>query len=204
MEFYFYSQLLMQYLDLASRCSFHADLQGGEASSYGSSDDSRGENIDVMSVHSDTALTAARETLSLADYALTDEDALSDNSDRRLRRQTSAIIEVKSSLLYNQASGVSRSLESLNTASSDYGSLRHHPRTRYPTLQSKEPRTVTSGKKEVSNNSGLEVPPRNTSNRNNPSARPVYKRSKSEGGSGSCLSNGGDKLPQKRLLPTLR
>lgn len=191
--------------------SFHAGLQGGdkfECSSYGSSDDSRTENSDVMSIHSDTSLTSTRERLS-ADYALTDEDALSDNGASHFRRQTSAIFETNVSMYRNQMSGLSRSLGSINTTSSDHGIPRFQ-RTRRKNLDYSISRNnvaspLTSAKSDKSSSSNvLEIPSKNTNSRSNPLARDVLVRSKSEGGFESSSPRREDKLPQKRLLTFTR
>ena len=203
------TQQRFEHLDLAFRSLFHADLQGGESSSYGSSDDSRPEISDVRSIHSDTSLAAVRERLSLADYALMDEDALSDYSDPRFRRQTSAMSEA-SSLHCSHLGRISRSLESVNSILADYGSQRYqNMRTRksdFPILRNKVPTPLSSPKTvKVPEISVVEVPPRNASNRSNPSVRHVYKRSKSEGGSGNCSPSGENKLlSPKRLLSSVR
>ena len=195
-----------------SRSSFHAGLQGGdkfECSSYGSSDDSRTENSDVISIHSDTSLTATRERLLTADYALTDEDALSDNGASHFRRQTSAIFETNVSMHRNQMSGLSRSLGSINTTSSDYGIPRFQ-RTRKKNLDYSISRNnvaspLTSAKSDKSSSSNvLEIPSKNTNSRNNPLARDVLVRSKSEGGFESSSPRRENKLPQKRLLTFTR
>lgn len=180
-----------------------------ESLSCGSSDSPRTENSDVMSVNSDTTLSTARERLSLADYALMDEDALSDYSRPRFSRQTSAIYETNVSMHYNQFKGKSLSLESLAT-SSGYGSPRghqkHHRRKQdHPILQIKHQSPLPLSKPErIPNINTLDVPSRNTSNRSNLFVKHFRKRAKSVEGSGSSSPNGEDKLLQRRLLYSLR
>ena len=190
----------------ALRSSFHADLQGGDSLSYGSSDDSRVENSDVMSVHSDTTLAATRERLSLAEYALMDEDALSDHSDVRFSRQLSAFSDANQSLQYSQSSGISRSLETVNTISTDHGSTRYHKRLKrvdHPIMGRSNPVAFAKSEK-VTNSCYLEVAHRTTSNRKKLSGKNALMRSKSDGASGRSTSSEDDKLHQKRLPSNFR
>lgn len=191
---------------LAVRSSFHADLLGGDSLSCGSSEDSRVESSDVMSVHSDTTLAATRERLSLAEYALMDEDALSDYSDVRFSRQSSAFSEANHSLQYSQSSGISRSLETVNTTSTDIGSRRYHKRLKkvdHPILRRSNPVTFAKGEK-VTNSYYLEVPPRTTGSRKKLSGKNTLWRSKSDGASGRSTSIEDDKLHQKRSPSNFR
>ena len=192
---------------LSLRSSFHADLQGVESSSYASSDDSRVDNIDVVSIHSDTSLGAAKERLSLADYALMDEDALSDYSEARFYRQTSTILEANPSLQLSQTSGITRSLESINMVPSDHRSIRHHKRGKklgtFPVFRKSNPVTLAKSEKGTSI-CPQDVTSRSINSRNNLSVRhAAFKRSRSEGGSGG-IPSGDEKLHQKRLSCSFR
>lgn len=186
--------------------SFHADLQGVESSSYTSSDDSRVDNTDVVSIHSDTSLGAAKERLSLADYALLDEDALSDYSESRVySRQTSTIVEANPSLQLSQTRGITRSLESINMIPSDRRSKRHHKQGKlgtFPVFRKSNPVTLAKSEKGTSICS-QDVTSRSINSRNNLSVRHAFKRSKSEGGAGGTAS-GDEKLHQKRLSFSFR
>lgn len=204
---------LISCLFVTSSNWFHADLQGAErleTLSCGSSESPRMENNDDMSTHSDTTLSTAREKLSLADYALFDEDALSDHSGSRYGRQTSAMYETNVSVHQNHLKRKSLSLESLSN-SSGYGSSRgqhkHHRRkAEHPMLQKKLSSPLPSPKSEsIPNTSFLEVPSRNTSNRSNIFVkRFLNRRVKSVEVSGSSTPNGEDRLPKRRLLHSLR
>ena len=95
------------------------DLQGAETSSYGSSEDSRVDNGDAMSVNSDVSLPAPRaERLSLEEYALMDEDVLLDDHDIRFGRQKSEFLGLNMSLSQSHSLEVSRSLGSINASTS--------------------------------------------------------------------------------------
>lgn len=179
-----------------------------ETLSCGSSDSLRTDSNDVMSVNSDTTLPAARERLSLADYALMDEDALSDYSGSRFSRQTSAIYEANVSMHYNQFKGKSLSLESLMTLS-DYASPKSHHKHRrrkqdLPILQVTSSLLPLPKTERIPNINTLDVPSRNTTIRSNLFVKHLYKRAKSVEGSGSSSPNGEDKLLQRRLLYSLR
>ena len=192
---------------------FHADLQGAErleTLSCGSSESPRTESNDAISTHSDNTLSAAREKLSLADYALLDEDALSDYSGSYCGSPMSATYETNVSVHHNHLKRKSLSLESLSN-SSGYGSSRghhkHHRRkAKHPMVQKKLSSPLPSPKSErIPNTNLLEVPFRNTSNRSNTFAKHfLNKRAKSVEVSGSCTPSGEDKLPKRRLLPNLR
>ena len=203
---------------------FHADLQGTErleTLSCGSLSN------DDMSTHSDTTLSTAREKLSLADYALLDEDALSDHSGSRYGRQMSAMYETNVSVQQNHLKRKSLSLESLSN-SSGYGSSRgHHKHQRrkveHPMLQKKLSSPLPSPKSEripstnllevplrntsnrIPNTNLLEVPFRNTSNRSNIIVKQFLNRKvKSVEVSGTSTPSGEDRQPKRRLLHNLR
>lgn len=193
---------------------FHADLQGTErleTLSCGSSGSPRVEINDDMSTHSDTTLSTAREKLSLADYALLDEDALSDHSGSGYGRQMSAIYETNLSAHHNHLKRKSLSLESLSS-SSGYGSSgghhKHHRRkAEHPVLQKKLSSPLPSPKSErIPNTNLLEVPSRNASNnRSNFFVKHfLNRRVKSVEVSGSSTPNGEDRLPKRRLLHNVR
>ena len=205
--------VVISYLVVTSSYFFHADLQGTErleTLSCGSSESARTEMNDDMSTHSDTTLSTAREKLSLADYALFDEDALSDCSGSRYGRQTSAMYDTNMSVNQNHLKRKSLSLESLSS-SSGYGSARgHHKHQRrkaeHPMLQKKLSSPLPSPKSErIPNTSLLEVPSRNTSSRSNIVVKQfLNRRVKSVEVSGSSTPNGEDRLPKRRLLHNLR
>ena len=199
---------LISCLFVACSHLFHADLQGTErleTLSCGSSDSPRTENNDAMSTHSDTMLSAAREKLSLADYAFLDEDTLSDYSESRYGRQMSAMCETNVSIQHNHLRGKSLSLESLSN-SSGYGSSRgHHKHYRrkaeHPMLQNKLSNPLPSPKSErIPNTNLLDVP-----NRSNIFVKHLLnRRAKSVEVSGSSTPKGEDKVPKRRLLHNLR
>lgn len=200
-------------LFVTSRHLFHADLLGTErleTLSCGSSESPRIEVNDDMSTHSDTTLSTAREKLSLADYALLDEDALSDYSGSGYGRQMSAMYETNLSTHHNHLKRKSLSLESLSN-SSGYGSSRshhkHHRRkAEHPTLQKKLSSPLPSPKSErIPNTNLLEVPSRNINNRSNVFVKHfLNRRVKSVEVSGSSTPNGEDRLPKRRLLHNVR
>ena len=182
---------------------FHADLQGAErleTLSCGSSE----SPSDAMSTQSDITLTVAQDKLSLADYALLDED---DYSGSRYGRQTSAMCETNSVVHYNHLKRKSLSLESLSS-SSGYGSSRsHHKHHRgkpeHPMLQNKLSSPLPSPKSERIPTTNLldPVPLRNSSNRSNTFVKHfLNRRVKSVEVSGSSTPSGEDKLPKRRLL----
>lgn len=202
-----------QLLFVACSHLFHADLQGAErleTVSCGSSDSPKTENNDAMSTHSDSNLSAAREKLSLADYALLYEDALSDYGESRYGRQMSAMCETNVTMHHNHLRGKSLSLESLSN-SSGYGSSRghhkHHRRkAEHPMLQNKPSSPLPSPKSErIPNTNLLDVPFRNITNRSNIFVKHLLnRRAKSVELPGSSTPNGEDKLPKRRLLNNLR
>ncbi|CAH3044368.1 unnamed protein product [Porites evermanni] len=188
--------------------SFHADLQGGdklESLSYGSSDDSRTENSDVMSVHSDSSVATAGERLLSTEYTLVGEDAPSEGTHPRLRRIRSTVSEERTEMPHSPPSGLSRSLGSINTTFSDAGSLRSqrtHNETvpHIPILRSNISIKMTSPKGDKSPcTSGVEASPRSMNSRNNLSVRNAFIRSKSDGSSGSSSPSREEKLSSKRL-----
>ena len=135
-----------------------------------------------------------------------DEDALSDYSDVRFSRQSSTFSEANHSLQYSQSSGISRSLETVNTTSKDIGSTRYHKRLRkvdHPILRRSNPVTFAKSEK-VTNSCFLEVPQRTASNRKKSSGKNTLRRSKSDGASGRCTSSEDDKLHQKRSPSNFR
>lgn len=190
------------------RSSFHADLQGGdklESSSYGSSDDSRTENSDVMSVHSDSSVATARERLLSTEYTLVGEEAPSEGTHPRLRRIRSTVSEERTEMPHSPPSGLSRSLGSINTTFSDAGSLRFqrtHNETvpHIPILRNNISIKMTSPKGDKCPcTSGVEASPRSMNSRNNLSVRNAFIRSKSDGSSGSSSPSREEKLSPKRL-----
>lgn len=190
------------------RSSFHADLQGGdklESSSYGSSDDSRTENSDVMSVHSDSSVATARERLLSTEYTLVGEDAPSEGTHPRLRRIRSTVSEERTEMPHSPPSGLSRSLGSIDTTFSDAGSLRFqrtHNETvpHIPIVRNNISIKMTSPKGDKSPcTSGVEASPRSMNSRNNLSVRNAFIRSKSDGSSGSSSPSREEKLSPKRL-----
>ena len=165
---------------------------------------------DDMSTHSDTTPSTARKKLSLADYALLDEDTLSDCSESRYGRQTSAMYETNISVNQNQLKRKSLSLDSLSN-SSGYGSSRDqhkHQRRKaeHPMLQKKLSNPLPSPNSErIPNTNSLEVPSRNTGSRSNVFVKHfLNRRVKSVEVSGSSTPNGDDRLPKRRLLHNLR
>lgn len=201
---------LTSFLLVFSSHLFHADLQGAEKLETLSCGSSESPN-DAMSTHSDITLTVTRDKLSLADYALLDEDALSDYSGSRYGRQTSAMCETNFGVHHNHLKRKSLSLESLSS-SSGYGSSRghhkHHRRkAEHPMLQNKLSSPLPSPKSEKIPNINLlePVPLRNSSNRSNTFVKHfLNRRVKSIEVSGSSTPNGEDKLPKRRLLHNSR
>ena len=179
------------------------DLQGTESSSYGSSVDSKVDNSDVMSIHSDVSLPATRERLSLEEYALVDEDIFSEYSDARFRRQRSEVLEPNIGLQQSYTSGISRSLGSISAPTSNYSVPRyskHFKKTDERNIRRSNP--VAFAKREKMTKSlGEEVSPRNAGNKNNLSVRNTTKRSKSDGRFGSCTVSSDDK-PHRQSLPS--
>lgn len=182
---------------------FHMDLQGTESSSYGSSVDSKVDNSDVMSIHSDVSLPATRERLSLEEYALVDEDIFSEYSDARFRRQRNEVLEPNIGLQQSYTSGISRSLGSISAPTSNYSVPRyskHFKKTDERNIRRSNP--VAFAKREKMTKSlGEEVSPRNAGNKNNLSVRNTTKRSKSDGRFGSCTVSSDDK-PHRQSLPS--
>ena len=205
---------LISCLFVTSSHLFHAGLLGTErleTSSCGSSESPRIGINDDMSTHSDTTLNTARDKLSLADYALLDEDALSDYSGSGgYGRQMNAMYEANVNAHHNHLKRKSLSLDSLSN-SSGYGSSRdhhkHHRRkAEHPVLQKKLSSPLPSPKSErIPNTNLLEVPSRNTSNRSSIFVKHfLNRRVKSVEVSGSSTPNGEDRLPKRRLLHNLR
>ena len=173
--------------------------------SYSSSESSRTDSNDVMSTHSDTTLTTATtEFVSLSDYALMDEDSLSDYSGARFSRQTSATTEPNVSMHFSQFRGKSLSLESMSTSSNSKGHhKRHRKKLDYPGLQVQSPQAPLKAERTPNVNTP-DVPSRNASTKSNSLVKHLYRRAKSLETSGTSSPSGEEKLLQRRLLYNAR
>ena len=189
------------------RSLFHMDLQGAETSSYGSSEDSRVDNGDAISVNSDVSLPAPRaERLSLEEYALTDEDVLSDDHDIRFGRQKSEFQGLNMSLSQSHSFGVSRSLGSIDATTSSRVSERHFKQLRKtdnPNMKGSNPVAFKRSEKTTNATMGDESPRGvgSSTNGNDTSARHSTKRSKSFE---SCKTSGDDRTNRQRLPSNFR
>lgn len=182
------------------------DLQGAETSSYGSSEDSRVDNGDAISVNSDVSLPAPRaERLSLEEYALMDEDVLSDYHDIRFGRQKSEFLGLNMSLSESYSFGVSRSLGSISATTSTRVGVRHLKQLRKTDNPNIESNPVAFKKSEKTTNAAIgDESPRgvgSSTNGNDSSARHATKRSKSFE---SCKTSGDDRTNRQRLPSNFR
>lgn len=184
---------------------FHMDLQGAETSSYGSSEDSRVDNGDAISVYSNVSLPAPRaERLSLEEYALMDEDLLSDDHDIRFGRQKSEFQGLNMSLSQSHSFGVSRSLGSINAStSSRVNHFKRLRKTDNPNMKGSNPVAFKRNEKTTNAAMGDESPRGvgSSTNGNDTSARHASKRSKSFE---SCKTSGDDRTNRQRLPSNVR
>lgn len=203
--------MIIKYLFLSLvvsfRSLFHMDLQGAETSSYGSSEDSRVDNGDAISINSYVSLPAPRaKRLSLEEYALTDEDVLLDYNDVRFGRQKSEILSLNMSLSESCSFEVSRSLGSISATTSSSVGLRHFNqfrKTDHPNMKGSNP--VAFKKCEKTSNAAMsDGSPRgigSSTNGNDATVRHTTKRSKSFE---SCKTSGDDRTSRQRLPSNFR